>query len=111
MRVGPHARMSSSTIPTGPYFGFTKAELLAEQQRYKSAVKKSHSNLSSASVNGQSFTYGGRQDGTLAEWQQDLQAALAYFGQADVPAEHAAVSFNASCTSAALPYYPSRVGL
>ncbi len=75
----------ASTVPTGPYFGFTKPELDTELARYKAAVKQSADRLAGASVNGQSFTFGPRGDMSLAEWQQSLQAALAYFGAAEEP--------------------------
>lgn len=75
----------ASTIPTGPYFGFTKLELDQELLRYKAAVKQSGSRLQGASQNGQSYTFGNRSDMSLAEWQQALQAALAYFGAAEEP--------------------------
>lgn len=75
----------SQTIPTGPYFGFTKAELDQELIRYKKAVKESSTRLTGAAVNGQSFSFGNRSDMTLAEWQTALQSALAWFGQADDP--------------------------
>ena len=84
----------SSTIPSGPYFGFTKPELDAELLRYKAAVKQSASRLAGASVNGQSYTFGPRADMSLAEWQQALQDALAYFGAADpVPTSDSPVRF------------------
>jgi HKD family nuclease len=77
--------MPASTIPSGPYLGFTHTELLTELTRYKNAVKQSASRLSGASVNGQSYTFGPRGDWSLDEWQQHLQAALAYFGAAEIP--------------------------
>jgi len=77
--------MSQATIPSGPYFGFTLAELQAELVRYKAEVKKVGSRLAGASQNGQSYSFGPRSDMTLAEWQEELQAALAYFGEADEP--------------------------
>lgn len=82
--------MLADTIPHGPYFGFTRGELQVELQRYKAEVKKRSSPLASATVNGQSFTFGNRRDGSLAEWQTELQAALAYFGDAENPARNAA---------------------
>lgn len=73
----------SQTIPSGVYFGFTLLELKQELIRYKNAVKESGSDLLGASVNGQSFNFGPRRDMSLTDWQQELQAALAYFGWAD----------------------------
>jgi hypothetical protein len=73
------------TIPSGPYFGFTKPELDAELVRYKQARTQSGSRLAGASQSGQSYTFGPRADWSLDEWQQQLQAALAYFGAADEP--------------------------
>lgn len=75
----------SLTIPSGPYFGFTRAELDAELVRYKAAVKQAGSRLAGASQSGQSYQFGPRSDWNLAEWQEQLQAALAYFGAADEP--------------------------
>ncbi len=75
----------SQTIPSGPYFGFTKTELQTELERYKSAVKQSGSSLIGASQSGQSYQWGPRGDWNLAEWQDNLQAALAFFGLADCP--------------------------
>lgn len=81
-----HARVTMpDTIPTGPYFGFTKAELDAELIRYKAAVKSAGSPLQGSSVNGQSFTFGPRRDMSLSEWQHALQSALAWFGAAEEP--------------------------
>lgn len=77
--------MSAQTIPTGPYFGFTLVELRAELARYKEEVKSSGNRLAGSSQNGQSYTFGPRADLSLAEWQTELQAALAYFGAADEP--------------------------
>lgn len=77
--------MSQETIPSGIYFGFTRAELAAELTRYKAAVKQSGSRLAGASQNGQSYSFGPRGDMNLADWQVQLQLALAYFGEADEP--------------------------
>lgn len=85
----------SQTIPTGPYFGFTKLELQSELIRYKAAVKQSGSRLTGASQNGQSYAFGPRSDMTLAEWQVALQTALAFFGAADcLPRESVVVRFS-----------------
>jgi hypothetical protein len=81
----------ASTVPTGIYFGFTKPELNDELARYKAAVKQSGSNLVGAGINGQSFTFGPRGDMSLEQWQQELQAALAYFGDGDAPSGSAQV--------------------
>ena len=82
----------SQTIPGGIYFGFTKAELRLELTRYKDAVKTSGSNLAGAQQNGQSYSFGPRQDMSLAEWQIALQDALAYFGEAeDAPSPNVVV--------------------
>lgn len=58
------------------YFGFTEAELLIELARYKAARQTSHSDLTSSSINGQSFDFGDRHDGSLDDWSNALQAAL-----------------------------------
>src|SRR4051812_30969204 len=76
----------AQTIPTGIYFGFTKAEVLTELERYKTEVKSAATGLAGASQNGQSYTFGERDDMTLAEWSEELQAAMAFFGLAYDPA-------------------------
>lgn len=73
----------AQTIPSGIYFGFSKSELQTELVRYKDAVKQSGSSLQGASQNGQSYTWGPRQDMSLAEWQEELQNALSFFDAAD----------------------------
>ena len=67
---------TAQQVTWGPYFGFTEADLLTELARYKTARQQSFSRLSGSNINGQSFTFGNRVDGTLDEWQADLQAAL-----------------------------------
>ncbi len=67
----------TDTVPTGPYFGFTYAELQQELIRYKAEVRTSGTRLVGATVNGQNFQFGNR-EGSIAEWQTDLQAAMAY---------------------------------
>lgn len=68
--------LSNNRVISGPYLGFTKAELLVELARYKDAAKAAGSRLTGATVNGQSFTYGPRGDWSLQQWSRQLQAAL-----------------------------------
>jgi hypothetical protein len=68
---------TSARVLSGPYAGFTRAEMLAEFQRYKSQLLASGSSLQGASVNGQSLSFGPRRDWTLTEWGRQVQAALA----------------------------------
>jgi len=70
--------MADAIVPTGPYFGFTLAELNVELARYKAARQQAGTRLAGATVNGQTFTFGDRKDGTLDEWQDNLQVALTY---------------------------------
>jgi hypothetical protein len=77
--------MAADYIPSGVYFGFTLPELRAELVRYKGEVRQRGSALQGSSVEGSSFSFGSRRDGSLAEWSADLQAALAYFGEAETP--------------------------
>jgi hypothetical protein len=82
----------------GPYFGFTIAELNTELARYKAAVKQSFSRLHGSSINGQSFTFGDRTDGSLEDWQIALQSAFYYMDPGlypfDVPTKSSAVTFR-----------------
>lgn len=70
------------TIPTGLYFGFTQAEIVAELTRYKQEVQSSGTQLAGATQNGQTYTFGQRKDMTLSQWQEELQSAMAFFGLA-----------------------------
>lgn len=80
MRRFAFCRMSTTSLSnrviSGPYLGFTKAELLDELDRYKAAAKLAGSRLTGSTVNGQSFTFGPRGDWSLAQWSKQLQAAL-----------------------------------
>lgn len=94
--------MAAPTIvPSGPYFGFTKAELLAELARYKAQRKLAGSDLASSSVAGQSFTFGPRRDWSLEQWAAAIQAALSAlepttYLAADVPGDRARPGFVVS---------------
>lgn len=67
--------MASKAL-TGPYAGFTKAELLTEWDRYKAALQESGSSLAGASIGGQSFQFGPRRDWSLNTWGRNLRLAL-----------------------------------
>ena len=67
---------TSQAVPFGPYFGFTLTELKTELTRYKTARKQAFSRLTGSSIAGQTFQFGSRVDGTIDEWQNDLQVAL-----------------------------------
>lgn len=91
-----HVNTMAQTIPSGVYFGFTKAELQTELTRYKEAIKTSGSTLQGASQNGQSYSFGPRQDMSLSDWQQALQDALSFFDLADpLSPPRTAIDFNA----------------
>jgi len=72
-------------VPAGPYFGFTRAEMLTELARYKAARITSGSRLVQSTVNGQSYTFGPRGDWSLDEWQMAIQQALAYIDPGQFP--------------------------
>lgn len=66
-----------ATVQTGPYAGFTKAEMEAEWARYKVELTTSGSRLIGSSVNGDSFQFGPRSDWSLDEWGKAIRFALA----------------------------------
>ena len=67
-----------SVVQAGPYFAFTRTELDAELARYKAAVQAgAGSNLQSAGLVGESYSFGPRQDWSLAQWQEHIQGAYA----------------------------------
>ena len=66
-----------SKVQTGPYAGFTRAEMLTEFARYKAALQTSGSRLIGSSITGNSFQFGSRSDWTLTEWGRQVRAALA----------------------------------
>lgn len=68
---------TTSTVRSGPYFGFTKAEMLVELDRYKAAVKTTGSSVQGGTVNGQSVTYGPRRDWSIDQWGVNIRNALA----------------------------------
>lgn len=76
---------TAQTVPTGPYFGFTLAELETELTRYKAARQVSGSRLTGSSINGQSYTFGPRGDWSLDEWQNAIQAAFYYLDPGRYP--------------------------
>jgi hypothetical protein len=49
-----------ATVQSGPYAGFTKAEMDTEWARYKTQLTQSGSRLMGASVNGNSYQFGPR---------------------------------------------------
>lgn len=67
----------TARVLSGPYAGFTRAEMQAEFARYKAQLTSSGSALLGASVNGQSLSFGPRRDWSLNEWSRQVQAALA----------------------------------
>lgn len=86
---------ASARVLSGPYAGFTRAEMQTEFARYKAALTTSGSALSGASVNGQSLSFGPRRDWTLLEWGRQVQAALAQVDpQFCAPSQSVAVRFR-----------------
>lgn len=87
--------MSTSTVQSGVYRFFTKAELDQERLRYKATVKTANTQLTSASVNGQSYTVqvNGREM-TLEQWGDALADAYNQLGISDygVPTSNRRVS-------------------
>lgn len=81
MPVRKRSDVAYSTVQAGAYWGWTLAEMQAEQARYKSALATTtHGprNVLGASVNGKSFTYGVGGTWSLAQWQAEIQAALSW---------------------------------
>ena len=88
--------MSDAIVPSGIYFGFTKAKLLKELDRYTNEVQKMSSRrLQSASVAGQSYTYGPTGDLSLSQWSEEIRTALAAVDpdQHTLPSSFIAASF------------------
>jgi hypothetical protein len=73
--------MSTPTVQSGLYRFFSKVQLDQERLRYVEQVRAANTNLSSASVNGQSFTFavGGREL-TLEQWGDTLADAYNQLG-------------------------------
>lgn len=91
------SRNFSSKVITGPYFGFTKAEMRTEYDRYKAEIQKSGSRISGASISGQSFTYGPRGDWSLQTWAVNLRSALAQVDPDFLPPSGQIVTRFSSC--------------
>lgn len=82
--------MAYANVPFGPFFGCTKAEIvnrIATVRAAQLARAPGQGALTSASVNGSSFTYDVRANGgmTITEELANLQEALAYVDD-DAPA-------------------------
>lgn len=65
-----------SKVQSGPYAGFTKAEMLDEWARYKVQLTKSGSRILGGSINGNSVQFGPRGDWTLSDWGRNVRFAL-----------------------------------
>jgi hypothetical protein len=76
--------MPQLTVPAGLYRFFTLAQLNQERLRYIAEVQKSNTQLTGASINGQSFQFqvGGREL-TLEQWGDALAAAYVALGVTD----------------------------
>jgi len=76
--------MSTPCVQFGPYRFFSKTQLDAERVRFVAEVQKANTQLTGASVNGQSFqfTVNGREI-TLEEWGDQLAAAYLSLGITD----------------------------
>lgn len=76
--------MPAEVVTAGVYRFFTKAQLNQERLRYIAEVQKSNTQLSGASINGQSFQFqvNGREM-TLEEWGDALAAAYVMLGITD----------------------------
>lgn len=90
--------MSAQVVTAGLYRFFTLAQLNQERLRYIAEVQKSNTQLSGASINGQSFQFqvNGREL-TLPEWGDALAAAYVSLGISDYgfPASNrATISFG-----------------
>lgn len=86
--------MAFASVKFGLYYGFSLAEMQAELARYKAAVQAmtpGAGHVTSASVNGSSFTYGPNADLSLAAWQAEIQSALAQVDDTVIDAPNEAV--------------------
>lgn len=72
-------------VPTGPYKWFTRSEMLTEVEKYKAEVKRVSSRLVSSNINGELLTYGPRSDWSLAEWNWNIDCALALVSPGEFP--------------------------
>lgn len=88
--------IDAGTVPRGHYYGFTKAELHEELERYKDAIKGAGSDIESMSIGGESFAYGPRRDLSLGQWQYAIQEAFALLDPTteQAPARAAVVSMR-----------------
>ena len=70
--------LTSNRVFSGIYAGFTKAEMLTEWARFKTALTtQAGSRLQGATVNGQNYQFGPRADMSLASWGAAIRNALA----------------------------------
>jgi len=83
-RFPENQKMPQLTVTAGLYRFFTLAQLNQERLRYIAEVQKSNTQLTGASINGQSFQFqvGGREI-TLEQWGDALAAAYVSLGVTD----------------------------
>lgn len=76
--------MSTPSVLFGPYRFFSKSQLDTERLRFVAEVQKANTQLTGASVNGQSFQFSvnGREI-TLEEWGDQIAAAYLSLGFTD----------------------------
>jgi hypothetical protein len=86
-----------ATVQSGPYAGFTKAEMDTEWARYKTQLTQSGSRLMGASVNGNSYQFGPRSDWTLSDWGKHIRSALSQVSP-DFIAPSGTIAIRFGCT-------------
>ena len=86
------AEMASATVPFGEYVGYSLAQMQAELADYRAKMAENRRGglaVTSASVNGSSFTYGPGMNLSPEQWIAEIQSAMAWLDDAwiDLPNE------------------------
>lgn len=91
--------LESNRVLSGPYAGFTRAEMVTEWERYKAELIKSGSRLQGATVNGQNFQFGPRADMNLSAWGRAVRRAMSQVDPSWIgPQTTMMVRFGPGCT-------------
>lgn len=103
--------LTANRVLSGIYSGFTKTEMQAEWERYKTALTtQTGGRLQGATINGQNYQFGPRSDMTLASWGKAIRSALSQVDPswAALPGQTMYVRFGDGCNGA--PYGPNGNG-
>lgn len=86
-----------AVVMSGPFAGFTAAEMQTQFARYKEQLQAAGTRLAGASVNGSSYQFGPRSGMSLNEWGIQIRRALAQVSP-DFIAPQSSIAIRFGCS-------------